>query len=177
MLSPMAKGIQSLHSTVELSVKYPRHTMIEYIHNNGIFSDSKISKEINKSIMFYDWAINHKTCISLNGGVSPDLDELKKFLNDENNIYAWAEFYEDESLGKLMTSISLILPEKIYLMKNFIQQYKSLQFTEEGTVLYKEIPEFNEIKIEDLEKIQSFGTFSSFEIELIKRLSKYKLAN
>jgi hypothetical protein len=165
MLSPMAKGIQSLHSTVELFNKYVP---------NGSNDDMSDSDTYD---FLFDWSLNHKTCISLNGGVSPDLNELKEFFDNKENIYPWADFNEDESLGMLMTSISIVLPEKIYLMKDYLNQYKSLKISDDGEVLYLEIPEFKQLPQEDLEKIDSFGNYSLYEIDLIYRIMNYKLAS
>jgi hypothetical protein len=61
MLSPMAKGIQTLHSTVEMFNKY--------------------QNESAQKRMLFEWSQYHKTVISLNAGASGDLDGLFDFLN------------------------------------------------------------------------------------------------
>ena len=90
MLSPMAKGIQTLHSTVELFNKYVPNPA-----NDDCVTVIEKESEVAYSIL-WDWSLNHKTVISLNPGVSGDLDDLNYFLQDPENFYPWADFREDE---------------------------------------------------------------------------------
>ncbi len=154
MLSTMAKGIQNTHSATEIPLKYQDTDFI-------------------KLETFYDWAKNHKTIISLNGGVSPDLDNLKFQLQDPENPYPWSEFYEDESLGKLMTSISIVLPEKIYEMSALFRT-RNFEFTDDGYVRCLDTAKVQEM---DLIQIANFGRYSIFERILVEVMNNYRLAS
>ena len=169
MLSPMAKGIQTLHSTVELFNKYvPNPSNDDYV--------SVIEEESEDAYsILWDWSLNHKTVISLNGGISEDLDNLHYLLEDIENFYPWAPFYEDkQSLKGLMTSISLVLPEKIY---NTASYFKSGNFYFDISLGKLFCSDFKKTTQLDLEIIESYGRFSNFEIKLIETISMYKLAS
>lgn len=161
MLSPMAKGIQALHSTVELFNKY--------VPNPS--NDDAVSSDTYD--MLFDWSLNHKTCISLNAGTSPDLEELATFFSSVYNIYPWATFNEDESLGGLMTSISVVLPEKIYLTAEMFRN--KIPFVFHLGRLHTNFPE--EVSDENLLLADSFGMFRDFEQDLIIWLNNYRLAS
>ena len=166
MLSPMAKGIQTLHSTVELFNKYS--------------GPSEVAEGKLKSFeeMLYDWSQNHKTCISLNGGTSPDLKDLKIFFaGNIDNPYPWAEFYEDESLGYLMTAISIVLPEKIYETASLMREYRTFSFRDDGMIGAFDPENMSEEEFEAFKLIDSFGKFSRFEQELIQKIGEYRLAS
>ena len=161
MLSPMAKGIQATHSTVELFNKYT--------------NELDVQGEI-----LYDWSMNHKTMVSLNGGVTPDLHNLVEFLEYGNCPYPWAYFNEDESLGDLLTSISLVLPEKIYEMASLLRT-KVISNVANGFVV-NDWEKYNEsFSLNEYEEIQKtvlgYGPFSEFDLELISKLNTYRLAS
>lgn len=167
MLSPIAKGIQSLHSTVEL--------FNSYTPNPGNNEEVRVNDDISKdaySILF-DWSLNHKTVISLNPGVSSDLEELNYLFQDPENFYPWAVFNED-SLKGLITSISIVLPEKIYNMAYYFKtgnfkfdyNFRRFQYNHKGNVT-----------LEELQELATYGYYTDFEIELVQRLATYRLAN
>jgi len=170
MLSPMAKGIQTLHSTVEMFNKY--------LPNPGNDDCVTVKENENEDAynILWDWSLNHKTVISLNPGVSGDLDELHYFLQDPENFYPWAEFHEDEySLKGVMTAISIVLPEKIYETASLFRRgYYYFDPDNFGLIVCENT---SLAKIEDLEKLQSYGRFNSFEMELVQALGQYRLAN
>jgi len=92
-LSSIQKGIQGTHATVELM---------------------KMNFDIdNKKQMLLNWANNHKTIISLNGGDSRHLTEL--YFHFINSPYPCADFREDgDSLESARTAVSCVLPKRIY---------------------------------------------------------------
>jgi len=158
MLSPMAKGIQTLHSTVEMFNKY------------GLDERHSIEKKI-----LYDWSVNHKTVISLNAGVSGDLDDILYFLQSNENVYPWAEFKEDEySLKGVMTAISIVLTEKIYNASSYFRT-KNFTFDENtGKIICLDT---SKVSIEDLELLDSYGSYNTFEQVLVTMVGSFRLAN
>jgi len=171
MLSPLAKGIQTTHSTVEMFVKYTPHN-----GNNNEVSVNDNEDEDAFTIL-YDWADNHKTEIMLNPGVSGDLENLLYLLQDPTNFYPWTEFHEDEySLKGVMTAISIVLTEKIYNTAAIIRKAKGAFAQDINTGRYVCI-DTEKTDFETLEIIESYGKFSSFEMELVTVLGQYRLAN
>jgi len=166
MLSPMAKGIQTLHSTVELFNLY-----VPNPSNN--FEVKVPENEVPFEILF-DWSLNHKTVISLNPGVSGDMEELIYIFQDQDNFYPWAIFQEDDySLKGIVTAISIVLTEKIYYSASIIRG---------KDVLFDEISgrfsvNNSSLTLDEMEIISNYGRFSDFEVELIYTLNKYRLAN
>ena len=77
ILSPLAKGIQTTHSTVELFNKY-----VPNPSNDDCVSVIEKESEDAYSIL-WDWSLNYKTEIMLNPGVSGDLEELLYLLQDQ----------------------------------------------------------------------------------------------
>jgi hypothetical protein len=91
-------GIQSQHTTAEMFVKY--------------LADSK-----NKD-MLYEWAMQHKTTIVLNGGMQSDLEGIEYTLTYCR--WPWASFREDQrALNGTLTNVGVILPEYIYETPRF----------------------------------------------------------
>jgi hypothetical protein len=161
MLSPMAKGIQTLHSTVELFNKYVPNPS----NNDAVTSDTY-------DILF-DWSLNHKTCISLNAGTSPDLEQLADFFEDSRNLYPWASFNEDESLGNLMTAISIVLPEKIYEAASKTKNSRKAFFNQEGYLVYED----NIGGTIFLEILTQYGKYTDYEQILTIALNDFRLAS
>jgi hypothetical protein len=96
-LSSIQQGIQALHVTAELFVKY------RTLHGNYA------------TTMLYDWALNHKTAILLNGGDAYGLLEWKCFLDVPANPFPHAYFEESAgALNKCLTSVGIVLPEYMY---------------------------------------------------------------
>ena len=111
MLSSIQQSIQGGHVSVELFVKYGRIPV------------GARGAELTKFNMLYDWADDHKTFICLNGGNYKGVTDIARFFDDEKNPYPFAAFYEDlESLGGLMTSVGIVVPEKIYVLAEFERQ-------------------------------------------------------
>lgn len=95
-------GIQSQHTTAEMFVKY------------GIGSD--------QHNMLFDWAINHKTTIVLNGGMQSDLLQIEDLL--EYSKFPWASFREEQNaLNGALTNVGVILPEYVYNAPKYTDRY------------------------------------------------------
>ena len=91
-LSSIQQGIQAFH------------VLGEMVANRGA-----------EIAMVDEWLHNHKTLVCLNGGNNAKLLTMYEFLSTSDNKYPWAYFNEDEeSMGGMMTSIGIIVPEKIY---------------------------------------------------------------
>lgn len=116
-MSSIQQGIQSLHCTGELFIKY---------HPQGSFT----VEAVKASADLYDWAENHKTVIVLNAGEMKALEKVRKLFDDPENPYAWASWNEsEESLAGALTSVGVILPERIYIgareMKKFWRNWNN----------------------------------------------------
>lgn len=102
-LSSIQQGIQPLHVVADMFVKYMDHGS-----NGIIIATSKLD-------LVHKWARDHKTVICLNGGYTSNLHDLVVRLDVADNPYPWQAFWEgDDALGGVMTSVGIILPEKIY---------------------------------------------------------------
>lgn len=86
-LNPMQKGVQALHSVVEFSNKYGY--TVEYVK----------------------WATVNKTMIILDGGTSPEMDEIIKKLSDLRVINTT---FREPDLNYLITSISFLASERVW---------------------------------------------------------------
>ena len=95
-LSSVQNGIQALHVTSEMFIKYTK-------------------KKDPKREQLYLWAKKHKTTILLDGGYQSELISLLDWLDREENPYPFAFFREEEdALNGTMTSVGIVLPEKMY---------------------------------------------------------------
>ena len=86
-ISPIQAGIQSLHATIDYSIKY------------------------GGSIKYKKWAKHDKTVIILSGGGSIDMQEREKELEDHGIEYA--SFLEPD-LNNSISAIAFLVPESIY---------------------------------------------------------------
>jgi hypothetical protein len=97
-MSSIQQGIQSLHGSTELFVKYEDN-----------------SKDYKQRNTLFEWAHNYKTVICLNGGMDSDLQDIKLLLSSSDNPYAWAHFNEAPSaMNGMLTNVAIILPDFIY---------------------------------------------------------------
>lgn len=161
-LSSLQNGLQSAHATAELFIKYPDW--------NGAI-DSKL----------WDWARNYKTMILLNGGYLESIQELVEFFdNDYENPYPWADFHEGEdALGGILTTVGIILPEKIYLTAAFLNERQSnsdtltisQQLEARGNFVVGKDNTLG-FNVEEQTTIE----ISKWEYDLINRLNRFKLA-
>lgn len=93
-MSSIQQGIQSLHTTAEMFIKYS----VDYTPQTK---------------MLDDWATDHKTVILKQAGYSSDQHEIVELLKDETNPYPWSSFSE-EGVDNALTCVGIILPEKVY---------------------------------------------------------------
>lgn len=92
-LSSIQQGIQSLHVTAEMFLKY--------------------SEASNYGRMLYDWATEHKTVVVKNGGDHTQISEIADLCASDDNPYPWAQFVE-EGIGDQLTCVGVILPSIVY---------------------------------------------------------------
>lgn len=91
-LSSIQNGIQPLHATVEMFLKYHNQASIQHR-------------------LLYDWANFHKTVIVLNGGPTENFFDIDEVVSQTE--YPYASFYEPGLSGAL-TCICVVVPTKIY---------------------------------------------------------------
>ena len=91
-LSSIQQGIQAAHVTAEMFCQWGGDRTLQ------------------------EWADDHKTMILLNGGYLETMEDLWGFINEGDHDYPYAKFHEGlDSLGGVLTSVGIVLPEKIYL--------------------------------------------------------------
>jgi hypothetical protein len=173
MLSDTAKGIQALHSTVEMFNTYVPNP------NNGDEVQVGDTPQNDPNSMLWRWSNIDKTSILLDGGFCDSLQELEAELIETKSIYPWASFREDESLNKALTSISIVLTEKIYNTAADIRA-KVIDFNN-GKIKVLNWEEYNNSfnLYEYEEKViryMEYGSFSNIEQKLVLLLSKSRLA-
>jgi hypothetical protein len=96
-LGSMQHGIQTGHAAVKLVRKYSAYG----------------GQELSMQNMTIDWADNHQTFITLNGGNHEDLCDIQAFI--EKSDYPHVSFNEDQaSLAGMLTCVAVVLPESIY---------------------------------------------------------------
>lgn len=103
MLAQQA-GIQSQHSGQRLCNKY----------GMGFCGE----QNLHAIAQYKEWARDHETSIVLNAGYQINMMRLLNLLKSSNDVnqFAWAEFHESqEALNGALTSIAVVLPERIYL--------------------------------------------------------------
>lgn len=162
-LSSIQQGIQAAHATHELFTKY-RHT---------------ISGE--KTRLLYEWAESHKTMILLNGGYLKTIQDLVNFLDSDENPYPWAPFHEGEdSLGGVLTTVSIVLPEKIYLTAAAVRNERPHRA---GVTTVRELLEKQGSYTVGRDNTLGFDVqeqtsieISKWEYDLINRLNQFSLA-
>jgi len=159
-LSSIQQGIQAAHVTAELFSQYPRY---------------KDQEDIEKQEMLYEWAQNHKVMILLNAGYGEELHTLRQTFMIPDNPYPWAAFAESpEALDGALTSVGIILPEKIYLTAAAIREDRSgdirREIQDNGTLSIAPGELFN---TEDHGEIIEF---SKWEFDFMNRLNRYGLA-
>lgn len=156
-LSSMGKGIQSMHSFIEMRQKYDTLTTFP--------SGADVERHLNT---YLDWAKNHKTLIVLNGGNCASLKELAEMfrcLDYDARTFGipYCEFFEDEeTLNGAITCVSIILPERIYSVASEIRNREKILFEDRGYVY--------------CENTGIRDYFQPIEIQLIKCINSHSLA-
>lgn len=99
-LSSIQQGVQPLHVTSRMFVKYQR-------------TPQRIASNQYKLLM--DWAENYEIVTLLNAGYSSNILEIMKFFDSKDNYYPWNFFNEGENaLDGALTSIGIVVPERIH---------------------------------------------------------------
>lgn len=102
-MSEKQYGIQSFHCLGEIVLKYM--TVNQALNR-------KVRTKYNHLL---NWLKNDKKTILLKGYNCANLNKIKEFLNDNDNTYPWSYFCEDEeSLNSAITSVGIVLPERIH---------------------------------------------------------------
>lgn len=169
-LAGIHAGIQAGHAQHELARKY----LFPVI--NGEIQISNL-----KAKMYRDWAENHKTMIVLNAGMAVDLENLVTLFGDIANPYPWVDWRESkEALNGCITSIAMVLPDRIYGWNQLMGRAMSKPGGEDGAYSTQE-PGLVVVMKDELAEltISSTGevveTFTIFEVELMKKMSAMKL--
>ncbi len=148
-LSSIQQGVQALHATTKLFVKYTSR-----------------AGEANRTL--FDWAENHDTVILLNGGYSSTINELIHFFADDENPYPWASFHEGiDALDGALTCVGIVFPEKIYDTARMIREAHDDE-------LLNEIQARGSFTFYDVDPI--IRNFNKWEFEMLKTLNKFGLA-
>lgn len=158
-LSSIQQGIQTAHITHELFTKY------------AVSSGGQV-------LLLNDWAHDHKTIITLNGGNNESLNDLHNFIcdADHENPYPFTAFHEDQaSLGGIMTGVGIVLPEKIYVAAEMIRNKKwefAIRPAHNGS--YYSVHDKSDGGLGYIG--HSSHSYSSFEVELIDKMNACPLA-
>jgi len=111
-LSGIHAGIQAQHCTAAMFVNYPNDRI-----SLGEFGDRAVNT-------LYSWANHHKTTIILNGGYASNLYRILNIVAIDSNPYPWGVFCEsEEALNSCITSVGIILPEKVFNYKKNLEQH------------------------------------------------------
>lgn len=149
-LSSIQQGIQAAHVVAELFGEYQ-------VDNND--------RE-----QLYDWANRYKTMILLNGGYGSSLHDLVDFFDNVDNPYPFSFFKESEAaLDNAITSVGIILPEKIY---EGARKIRSLPLYEKQ--IFKKDNELS-IKLSDGSEFNI--TYTNWEVDMMERLNCFRLAS
>ena len=159
-LSSIQQGIQAAHAVTEMAVRYQRC-------GDG-FTPA--------GTMFYQWAEHHKTMILLNGGYASNLQDLYDFIHAglvNEKSYPYAKFHESEdAMGGMLTSVGVVLPEKIYKGAEAVRGIKRLRRDDSRRMAW-DIQQVLAVEIDDI--LQDVD-YTNFEVELMERLGKFGLA-
>ena len=143
-LSSIQQGNQAAHATHEMFNKYAATFLADTL---------------------FSWSQNYKTMILLNGGYSENLRELIALFDSQENPYPWAHFNEGEdSLDGALTSVGIVLPEKIYVTA------AAMKGDEDFVSRLRETGSWNPCDDEHYE-------ISKYEFDLCLELNKYGLAS
>lgn len=108
-LTPMQKGIQSLHAVVDYS---------EMMKNEAIDEDTKNA--------YNDWANRDKTMIVLDAGTSQDLQDAITFLRNQKIIH---KVFCEPDLYDMPTAVCFIADERVWDTKTYpsYEQYVAIK--------------------------------------------------
>lgn len=144
-LSSIQQGVQAAHVVHELFIKYPEENLL------------------------YQWAEDHKTMILLNGGFAENLRNLVTLFESVHNPYPWSFFEEEQAaLEGAITSVGIVIPEKIYQTVSLIRQGETSFTKLRDTGLYR----FNG----DTPDQDTIWTYTNFDVKLIETITNCGLA-
>jgi hypothetical protein len=166
-LSSIQQGIQALHCTSEMFVKYQ------------LPPDDSLMFDVSDHL--YDWAREHKTVVLLNAGYSSTIRDIQAFMMDNDNHYPWAVFHEgDDALDGALTCLGIVLPEKIYEAARLVRTFRAgfdnvrtprQMIWEDGELIIHKENEYG-LEVEE----DTTWTYNKWEAKLIDELNKYGLA-
>ena len=168
--------IQAQHATVELFNHFEKIDLVEYGMATGDNPPVHIVTMSKQADVLYDWSVNHKTHIALNGGNSPEMKELAIILANEENPYPVAQFNE-EDIDDMLTSMAIVLPEKIYELATLFKQRRIVKTTSGGYIPFNTQYNVwdNQAYKEFEEQVKGYGEFTEFETWLVENLGNYRL--
>lgn len=151
-LSSIQQGIQALHVVSEMLVKYTLED-----NRPGLL----------QRIILQEWARDYKTVVLLNAGFSSEIRSLTEFFANEANPYPWARFYEEgDALDGALTSIGIVIPEKIYELSAQLRQGEelfelfaaaSLAGGKTKDIMSFDINEYNDWELEFARRLNNYG--------------------
>lgn len=148
-LSSIQQGIQPLHIVAEMFCKYIR-----------LSEDYELVMD-DKYRTLATWAKDHKTVICLNGGYSENLHNIiAEHLTDDDNPYPWEVFREgQDALGGALTSVGIILPEKMYEGASLIRNPEFLHdLNLTKSLIINDLPvEYTEWEINFMQEMNNYG--------------------
>lgn len=148
-LSSIQQGVQPLHVTSDLFVKYQR------------LPQRAPGKQYK---MLMDWAENYKIVTLLNAGYSSNIKELIRAFESKNNYCPWAQFEEGEdALNGALTSIGIVVPERIHKTAKICREKNK---PIEKILLENQLGSFYDVPL----------NLTEFEKELINTINRYPLA-
>lgn len=157
-LSSIQQGIQAAHVTANMFTKYPQP---ELVRRGG--SD-------NSGNYLWTWANQYKTMILLNAGYGAAIHDLRDFFSEEDNPYPWDVFFEEEAaLDGAVTSIGIILPERIYNTAAVIRANPGV-----SVHMLRHEDYLASSHIEDVRELPN--DFTHWELDMIEKLPQYGLA-
>ena len=160
MYSSIQQGIQAGHAAVELFNKY----LIEQGWQNGYAE------------VVQDWAANYKTMICLNAGRYQEVCDWLCFFEDGfvdgENSFPFTGFEEEEAQGGRLTTVAVILPERIF---NGAQALRDAKWNDNYVVVYDHLLEETRITF-DAKTEPLTLTYNKWERELMERMKSVPLA-
>lgn len=149
-LSSIQQGIQALHSTARMFVKYRN-------------SPEKLN-------IVYEWAENHETVVLLNGGYSSSIRELNEFFENQENPYPFCPFYEgNDALDGALTCTGIILSNRIFDTASLLR--KSNGWWNKHESGWRVVYTYN-----DMLMYSPFDDITAWEKDLIEKLNTFQLA-
>jgi hypothetical protein len=161
MLSSIQQGIQSGHASMELVNKY----LLEQGWINGM------AEQVN------DWIQNHKTIMCMNGGSFADVTGWLQFFEDglvlsHQNDFPFVGFTEEEAQGGNLTSVAVVLPERIF---NGVTAIREAKWNDNYVVVWDHALE--ELRITfDAKNEPLTITYNKWESDLMNRLRGARFA-